>query len=160
MISRQTKKRTNVDIKKCPTCGEIKGAKLFGKDESRPDGLTAQCKHCKNVEYKRRNKGKVNHLHAKRKSLIKNATPSWVNLSEIEKIYKEAVIKSEKTGIKYHVDHIMPIKHKLFCGLHVPWNLQILEASENCSKRNFVDPAMLGIAGMRSWEKSKGVAKS
>jgi len=38
----------------------------------------------------------------------------------------------------FHVDHIWPIMHDKFCGLHAPWNVQILEASENMRKSNSI----------------------
>ncbi len=136
LVRRQTKERITVQEKKCPSCGEIKISGMFGKDSSRPDGLNSQCKHCKNVEYKRKNKGSVNHSHAMRKIKVKQATPEWVNLKDIEAIYIAASKKTKESGISHHVDHIMPISHPLLCGLNIPLNLQILSGTENCSKGN------------------------
>jgi hypothetical protein len=38
----------------------------------------------------------------------------------------------------FHVDHIMPLKHKKFSGLHAPWNLAIIPARDNMRKGNRV----------------------
>lgn len=67
------------------------------------------------------------------------STPSWLSAAqktEITEIYEEAVIAEQLTGVKHHVDHIEPVRGKDRCGLHVPWNLQILTAEENLSKGN------------------------
>jgi len=68
-----------------------------------------------------------------------NATPAWLtreHKDEIADIYEQAVHAEKLTGIKHHVDHIEPLQGKDRCGLHVPWNLQILTATENLSKHN------------------------
>lgn len=63
---------------------------------------------------------------------LKDATPSWVSKKELRQIYANC-----PEG--YHVDHIHPLKHARLCGLHVPWNLQYLPASDNLKKYNSVD---------------------
>jgi hypothetical protein len=68
-----------------------------------------------------------------------NATPKWLtkeHLNQIESFYWLAKLQYELTDEKYHVDHIVPLKGKTVCGLHVPWNLQVIPALENISKGN------------------------
>ena len=75
----------------------------------------------------------------KREERLKEATPTWLTdlmLSEIKQLYKQRQELSESTGIEYHVDHIVPIQGENVCGLHVPWNLQIITAEENLKKSN------------------------
>jgi len=67
------------------------------------------------------------------------ATPPWLteeHRQQIKDIYEQAVLAERLTNVKHHVDHIEPLKGKDCCGLHVPWNLQILTASENATKGN------------------------
>lgn len=74
-----------------------------------------------------------------RRALKRKATPPWLtdeHKLEIKKIYEIAKEKTKTTGIKYDVDHIVPLKGKDVCGLHVPWNLQLLTEFENGSKNN------------------------
>jgi hypothetical protein len=78
-------------------------------------------------------------INRERAAAKSKATPPWLTDNqrlEMVEMYKAARRLSRDTGIEHHVDHIHPIKGKKSCGLHVPWNLQILRASENISKGN------------------------
>ena len=85
------------------------------------------------------NKGKFNGYNSTRRATKLNATPSWLtneHKKEITEMYRSCLEISKQTGAQHHVDHIVPLKGKEVCGLHVPWNLQILTATENLSKNN------------------------
>lgn len=71
-----------------------------------------------------------------RRARLLKATPPWANLKAIEVFYEEARRVTATTGQQWEVDHIHPLCNKLSCGLHVPWNLQILPRTENRAKHN------------------------
>lgn len=67
----------------------------------------------------------------------KKSCPKWLTRDQIAEIYAFYVLARELQWLseeKLHVDHIVPLNSKDVCGLHVPWNLQILPASENYKK--------------------------
>lgn len=93
----------------------------------------------------------------KRKELARERTKIWYKLnagkktaavnarrrgmkewfcSEVEKLmieyrYEDARRLTKETGIKHHVDHIIPLAKG---GPHLPWNLQVLTETENLRK--------------------------
>lgn len=78
-----------------------------------------------------KNRAKVALQTALRRAHKLNATPWWlteVQKRAISKFYEQAQVQ----GLT--VDHIIPLRGKAVCGLHVPWNLQLLTKSENSQK--------------------------
>ncbi len=65
-----------------------------------------------------------------------HACPEWADRKEIAKIYAMARELSMRTGVKHHVDHVVPLRHPLVCGLHAPNNLQAIPAQHNLTKNN------------------------
>jgi hypothetical protein len=61
----------------------------------------------------------------------------WANDFFIEEAYDLAHRRTKLSGKKWDVDHIVPLKSPLVCGLHVEHNLQVITHRQNCRKRNF-----------------------
>jgi len=92
-----------------------------------------------NRDWKKLNKDSVASSVRLRKKKVRSATPSWLtkeHKQEIQQFYWLAQDLKTVTGESYHVDHIVPLKGENVCGLHVPWNLQVLPADINLSKGN------------------------
>lgn len=89
------------------------------------------------------NPDKVAKARFSRRTNFDNAKPSWLTKemeAEIKSFYVHAKDCYVVTGEEYEVDHIIPIKGKDICGLHVPWNLQVLPKDLNRQKSNNYDP--------------------
>lgn len=67
---------------------------------------------------------------AARRLVAGRATPVWADLGAILRVYDEA----KSNGLT--VDHIVPLRSSLVCGLHCPDNLRAIPLSENASKGN------------------------
>ena len=69
----------------------------------------------------------------------REATPPWLSReqkAQIRELYKIAITMTKTTGEQYVVDHIVPLRSELVCGLHVPWNLRVIPQQENLLKSN------------------------
>jgi hypothetical protein len=74
--------------------------------------------------------GKANALNAKDRAIALRALPAWSDLKAIERLYADAA----RQGLE--VDHVIPLKGKQVCGLHVAGNLRLLTKLENQRKGN------------------------
>ena len=86
----------------------------------------------------------ANKMRCARKRAVTRATPPWLDdwdRDYIVLVYDLARQITKQTGIKHHVDHVIPLRGKNVCGLHADWNLQILPATENAKKGNKCLPA-------------------
>jgi len=92
-----------------------------------------------NKEYTQSNQDKRSAWAAKYRASKLSATPEWLTQEHQDQIlakYAERDRITQETGIEHHVDHIFPLQGENICGLHVPWNLQIITATENMQKSN------------------------
>lgn len=87
-------------------------------------------------EFYERNKDYYIAKDANRRAYKMQATTSW-GQDGVRAFYKKAKeLEAMNLGVKYHVDHIVPLANDKVCGLHNQFNLQILTASENKRKGN------------------------
>ena len=130
----------------CNKCSSDKDENEFYRNKSRTSGRSGFCKSCMSTydvsensrrtsrRHYYRNKGKYYAKSNKYRASKLQATPKWLTkemIKQMEDLYCQA---KELDGME--VDHIIPLNGKDVCGLHVPWNLQLLPAEENRKKSN------------------------
>lgn len=106
-------------------------------EQRRADGRASYRKNPEAAKARARAWGRAHpeylrHQLARRRAAMMQAMPGWLtdqHLAEIRDIYATTPDCCE-------VDHIVPLRGKNVCGLHVPWNLQHLEKAANRSKGN------------------------
>lgn len=128
---------------KCKACWYKKsgkppgGQKRFNDEELKEHRKASMAKHRATATYA----FKHSERQARRRAGKLMATPEWLSpdqLNNIKAYYEVAKGLSDQFGQRFDVDHIIPLKGKTVCGLHVPWNLQVLDRAENIKKSNKV----------------------
>jgi len=74
--------------------------------------------------------------NAERWGARSRAMPKWANKFFISEIYDLAKLRTERLGIPHEVDHIVPLRGKNVCGLHVESNLRVVPSAINRAKGN------------------------
>lgn len=83
-----------------------------------------------NIAWRERNRAHHNAYKAARRADRSAATPAWADQAVIKDFYMEA----DYFGLE--VDHIVPLRSPLVCGLHCEANMQLLTGEQNLKKGN------------------------
>jgi len=143
--------------KMCSCCRVLKNFSEFHARKASRDGFAAACRVCRNTEkwYRYQTdlrdreatllRVKLNkQAHFERDPAYKRAfhlwgstkkrtrIPPWVSIKDFVPVCRKAI----RLGPEYELDHIIPIKGELVCGLHVPSNLRVVLRATNQAKSN------------------------
>lgn len=94
------------------------------------------------ARYKEKNPDLYRELVNARRRRFRQATPAWLTAEdkmEIRFKYRLAIELSRIAGVRYAVDHIIPLQGENVSGLHVPWNLRPIPQEVNLKKSNRLD---------------------
>jgi 5-methylcytosine-specific restriction endonuclease McrA len=108
---------------------------VIARAQARPDEDKRRYKKTHKVN----NPDMYKEMTSLRRRRFRDATPKWLTDTqkmEIRLKYRLAIELSRATGERHAVDHIIPLHGESVCGLHVPWNLQVLTQKDNLAKYN------------------------
>lgn len=88
-----------------------------------------------NKQWKEANRHRVRESRARRRACETRSTPTWADVNAMAAIYASC-----PSG--HHVDHVVPLRSKLVCGLHCEANLRVVPARDNLVKGNKEWPDM------------------
>ena len=130
----------------CRDCVASYGKKYYQQNKAEVNARNAknapkyvEANKRKYARYKKLHSDKVNADNRMRNARKLKATPEWLteeHKAAMQERYWLAKDLRAISGEEYHVDHIVPLKGEDVCGLHVPWNLQVLPAHINLAKSN------------------------
>lgn len=98
---------------------------------------TLDCK----ARYREKNRSLLRHKQAMRRAAEHNAIPPWLTKEHerrILRLHEKAVDREFWSKIPHDLHHSVPLCAKcdetgedIACGMHVPWNLEVLPREEN-----------------------------
>lgn len=121
---------------RCLRCRRWKPHSGFSAKQNRIGSwLNKYCKRCTAQQAREQTESqyRVRAIAGFRRTVQKR---TLADVAAIESVYAESIRLTEPTGIRHHVDHIVPLVHPMVCGLHVPVNLQVLTQVANLAKSN------------------------
>lgn len=131
-----------VSSKNCWDCKTILPISNFNKDRATADGHKNICRECCLIrirDWERNNPDKARVSSSKSRAKRRQNASSPLSSYFSEDIWVYYFVASDfslRFGIKYHVDHVVPLCGTNVCGLHVPWNMRVITSVENQTKNN------------------------
>lgn len=139
-------RKENADRRKA--YGAVYGKAYWANNKEKASAATKawycankQRRNEKSKAWETSNKDRRRAIGARRRSAKLNAMPSWASDYDTAAWYEVADVLS-RSGVKYEVDHIVPLQGETVCGLHTEANLQVLPRHKNRAKKNVHWPDM------------------